>query len=54
MGAGTEVTNVEGPSSGHNNVEGPDENVGRKSKSKSNKEQTEEAKLDTTETWLLK
>ena len=42
MGADTEVINVEVPSSGHNNVEGSDENVG--GKSKSNKEQREEGK----------
>ena len=40
MGADMEVINVKVPSSGYNNVEGPDENVGKKSKS--NKEQTEE------------
>ena len=44
MGADTEVINVEVLSSGHNNVEGPDENVGEKSKS--NTEQTEEGKLE--------
>ena len=31
MGADTEVINVEVPSSGHNNVEGPDEKVREKS-----------------------
>ena len=44
IGANTEVINVEVKSSGHNNVEGPDENVGEQSKS--NKEQTEEGKLE--------
>ena len=48
MAADTEVTNVEVPSSGHNNVEGPDENVG--DKSKSNTEQTEEGKLEKVKT----
>ena len=33
MGADTKVTSVEVQSSGHNNVEGPDENVEEKSKS---------------------
>ena len=40
MGADTEVTNLEVPSSEHNNVDGSDEKVG--GKSKSNKEQTVE------------
>ena len=48
MGADTEVINVELQSSGHNNVEGPDETVGEKSKS--NKEQTEEGKVDQVKT----
>ena len=46
IGADTEVTNIEVSSSRHNNVEGPDENVGEKIKSKLNKEQTEEGKLN--------
>ena len=48
MGADMEVTNVEVSSSGHNNVEGPDENVGEKSES--NTEQMEEGKLDKVKT----
>ena len=45
MGADIEVTSVGVPLSGQNNVEGFDENVVEKLKSKSNKEQAEEGKL---------
>ena len=48
MGADTEVAKVEVSSSGHNNVKGPDEKLG--GKSKSNTEQTEEGKLDKVKT----
>ena len=44
MGADTEVTNVIVPSSKHNNVDGSDKKIGKKSES--NKEQTEEGKLE--------